>query len=90
MATLQPALSPSMCRDGRRFLGLTQEELASAAEISVSTLRRCERGETINEYAAKQILVALESHDATFIGGKLKEWGLENAIFVASDMPSQC
>lgn len=73
MATIKLALSASVCRDARCFLGLTQEELAAAAEISVSTVRRCERGEKISDYASKQILAALEAQGATFIGGTLKE-----------------
>jgi DNA-binding transcriptional regulator YiaG len=58
------ALTSSMCRDARALLDITQEELAKAAAISVSTVRRCERGEAISEYAAKQIIAALEARGA--------------------------
>ena len=69
--TIEPqALSASACRDDRTLLDLTQEELASAASISVSTLRRCERGEPVSDYARKQILAVLEARGATFIGAK--------------------
>ena len=44
-----------------------------AAHISVSTLRRCERGEPVSDYARKQIIAALEAQGATFIGGKAVE-----------------
>lgn len=73
MATLQISLSASVCRDARNFLDLTQEELAAAAEVSVSTVRRCERGDQISAYAGKQILAALEAKGAIFVGGRLKE-----------------
>ena len=72
--TIEPqALSASACRAARNLLDLTQEELASAANISVSTLRRCERGEPVSDYARKQIVAALEAQGATFIGGKAVE-----------------
>ena len=65
-------ISASICRDARTLLGMSQEELASAAEISVSTVRRCERGETISAYVAGRILAVLKSHGIVFVGGKLR------------------
>ena len=65
-------ISPSVCRDARTLLGMSQEELASAAEISLSTLRRCERGEKISAYVAGQIHSALTSHGVMIVGGKMR------------------
>ena len=73
MNIAQIALSASVCRDARTFLSLTQEELASVAEISVSTVRRYERGDQVSDYASKRIIAALKAHGATFIGLKLKD-----------------
>lgn len=70
MTTTAVALSPAACRDARAFLDLTLEELATAAAISVSTLPRLERGETVSDYARKQIMAALEAKGASFIGGR--------------------
>lgn len=72
MATIELALSASVCRDARGLLQLTQEDLAQAAGISVSTVRRCERGETISDYAGKRIVAALEERGATLVGVSLK------------------
>ena len=72
--TIEPqGLSASACRDARTLLDLTQGELASAAEISVSTVLRCERGERVSDYASKQILAALEARGATFISARAFE-----------------
>lgn len=72
--TIEPqALSASACRDARTLLDLTQEELASAASISVSTLRRFERGEPVSDYARKQIVAALEARGVTLIGTRVLE-----------------
>lgn len=61
-------LLPQVCRDARDLIPLTQEELASAAEISASTLRRLERGEAISDYAARRIVAALEAEGAIVLG----------------------
>jgi DNA-binding transcriptional regulator YiaG len=73
MTKIALALSPKAYRDARTFLGLSQDELASAAEISVSTLRRCERGDNVSDYARKQITAALEAQGAVFVGGRLAD-----------------
>lgn len=67
------ALSPKAYREARTFLRLSREDLASAAEISVSPLRRCERGENVSDYARKQITAALEAQGAVFVGGRRAE-----------------
>lgn len=66
-------LSGPVCSDARAFLGLSQEEFASAARVSVSTVRRCERGERISEYASRQILGTFKTLGAVFIAGRLQE-----------------
>jgi transcriptional regulator with XRE-family HTH domain len=38
-------ISPEQCRAGRAWLGWSQEELATAAEVALSTIRDFERGE---------------------------------------------
>lgn len=73
MEKTRVALTSSICRDARALLDITQDELAKAAEISVSTIRRCERSEIISDYATKQIIAALEIRGAIFIGGSLQE-----------------
>lgn len=62
------ALSPSMCRDARALLRISQEELAELAGISVSTVRRLERGDAVGDYPQQRILAALEGAGAVFVG----------------------
>lgn len=54
------AFSPAICRDARDLLRISQEELAKLAQISVSTVRRFERGEKVSDYSRRQIQAALE------------------------------
>lgn len=68
MNQTKAALSHAMCRDARRLLHLSQEEMASLANVSVSTLRRLERGERISDYAAQRIFDALVDAGIDFFG----------------------
>lgn len=65
-----PALSPAICRDARDLLRISQKELATLAQISVSTVRRFERGEKVSDYPVRQIQEALESTGIIFVGGE--------------------
>ena len=62
-------LSPQSCRAARKLLKITQAELANLAQISLSTLRRFESGDgKTSDYAARQILAALEHEGILFVG----------------------
>lgn len=56
-----------MCRDARALLRLSQEELAELARISVSTVRRIERGDKVGDYPQQRILDALYGAGAVFV-----------------------
>ena len=63
------SLSPASCRAARGLLKMTQEELAEAAQISVSTVRRYEAGDRpLSSYAARQVGLALKKSGIVFIG----------------------
>ena len=65
------SLSPASCRAARGLLKMTQEELAKAAQINVSTVRRYEAGDRLlSSYAARQIGLALKASGIVFIGPK--------------------
>lgn len=69
MSKVADHLSPQSCRAARMLLRLSQAELANLAEISVSTLRRFESGDgKASDYAARQILAALEREGILFVG----------------------
>lgn len=64
------SLSPASCASARALLGLSEEELAAAARISVSTLRRYEAGELAQSaYVLRQLHEALVGQGAMFIAG---------------------
>lgn len=56
-----------MCRDARALLRLSQEDLAELAGISVSTVRRIERGDDVGDYPQQRILDALDRAGAVFV-----------------------
>ncbi len=68
--TSASVLSAQSCRDARAVLKVTQEELAAIAEVSVSTVRRMERGDKVSDYAAGKLTKALEKEGALFVGNK--------------------
>lgn len=62
-------LSPASCKAARELLEMSREELASAAQISVSTLRRFEAGgHRLSAYSAGQILKAFKREGVIFVG----------------------
>lgn len=65
-----PALSPAICRDARDLLRVSQEELAKLAQISVSTVRRFERGDKVSEYPRRKIQAALESKGVVIVAAE--------------------
>lgn len=61
-------MEPRQCRAARALLGWSQEQLADAASVSVTTLRNYERGATVpvtNNLSA--LRVALETAGVEFI-----------------------
>lgn len=68
---IQPyrSLSPGSCAHARKLLGLSEEELAAAAQVSVSTLRRYEAGTLApSAYVLRQLHKALVGKGAVFVG----------------------
>jgi DNA-binding transcriptional regulator YiaG len=48
MAKRVPGLTPAMSKAARALLGLSQEEMAEAIKISISTVRRFEAGASMS------------------------------------------
>ncbi|MGP8232234.1 MAG: helix-turn-helix domain-containing protein [Methylovirgula sp.] len=63
-------MSPEQCRAARAWLGLSQDDLASAARVGNSTIRDFEAGrrEPISNNLAA-IQAALEARGIAFVGG---------------------
>ena len=60
-------LSPVQCKMARAALGLGVRELAEAADVSVNTVTRLERGEKLLPRTMAAVLVALEAGGVQFI-----------------------
>ena len=60
-------LSPVQCKMARAALGLGVRELAKAADVSVNTVTRLERGEKLLPRTMAAVLVALEAGGVQFI-----------------------
>lgn len=63
-------LSGKSLSDARALLKLTQKEVAGLAGISVSTVRRLERGEGASAYAVGKLHEVFEREGVVFIKGK--------------------
>lgn len=64
-------LSAKSCRDARELLRMSKEDLAKRAEISVSTIRRLERGDpSVADYSKKRIAEALAQEGVMMIGSR--------------------
>lgn len=62
-------LSAHSCVAARGLLKISQEELAGLAGISISTLRRLERGDArVGRHAYDQVLKALQAQSISFVG----------------------
>lgn len=69
MDSLALPLSGHSCIAARGLLNISQEELASLAGISLSSVRRLELGEKVSDYANDRVLEALQKRRIQFIGG---------------------
>jgi DNA-binding transcriptional regulator YiaG len=70
-------MTPEQCRAARAWLAMSQEELAKAATVGVSTVRDFEAGRrepTRNNLAAIQLV--LETAGFEFVGGDREPLGL--------------
>lgn len=63
-------LSGKTLSDARSLLKLTQKEVAELAGISVSTVRRLERGERASDYAVGRLGEALKREGAVFVASR--------------------
>lgn len=68
MDSLAFQLSGHSCVAARGLLNISQEELASLAGISLSSLRRFEQGEKVSDYVSDRVLKALRAEGVQFIG----------------------
>jgi DNA-binding transcriptional regulator YiaG len=63
-------MTPAQCRAARGFLDISQEELAKASNVGLSTVRDFEKGRRVpigNNLAAMR--AALETRGITFVNG---------------------
>lgn len=69
-------MTPEQCRAARNWLDLSQEELASAAGVSLSTVRDFEKGRRTPIPATLTAMrVALESRGMGFVDDD-RAWGI--------------
>lgn len=62
-------LSGHACVAARGLLNISQQELASLAGISLSSLRRLEQGEKVSPYVNDRVLHALQKQGIRFVSG---------------------
>ncbi len=63
-------MSPAQTRAARGLLGLTEQQLADMADLSVSTIVEFERGRPVHDGLVATIQVALEAAGVDFIPEK--------------------
>lgn len=59
-------MTPAQVRTARELLGLTQEQLADMADLSLSTVRDFELGRPVHSCLVATVQVALEAARAQF------------------------
>lgn len=71
MAAVEEAriLTPGQCRAARAFLEISQEELARAALVETSSIRKLESGQAVQVDASQAIRSALELLGLAFVNG---------------------
>lgn len=52
---------PNRAQQRRKYLGLTREQVAGAAGVSVQTVRNLEAGENVNSHTLASLADALET-----------------------------
>lgn len=62
-------MTPAQSRAARELLGLTQEQLAEMADLSLSTVQDLELGLPAHDCLVATIQVALEAAGIDFAGG---------------------
>lgn len=71
-------MTPEQCRAARAWLDWSQDDLARAASVGLSTVRDFEKGRRVpiaNNLAAMR--VALETRGARFVGDGVEALGVE-------------
>lgn len=63
-------MSPAQTRTARELLGLTEQQLADMADLSLSTILDFERGRPVHDGLVATIQVALEAAGVDFIPEK--------------------
>jgi hypothetical protein len=65
---IDPTLSPEICRASRAWLGWTQQELATRAEVALNTIREFEAGRRkLNFHSHRQVGFAISNGGLRFL-----------------------
>jgi transcriptional regulator with XRE-family HTH domain len=84
---------PVQCRMARAALRLGVRELAAAAQVSVDTVARFERGDELKERTVQALQLALESAGVEFTNGdqpgvRLTKAAPRSAVAVVASKPT--